>query len=98
MPAIEGEDRSGAVPVRKHDDRRVGDTDLLVPIAIDDVRGYGKIFRIERRELVCAVRELTQDAQLDVHPEASRREVVDLSDYVRRDDQGIVRRLDELGN
>lgn len=75
------------MPRRKNDERRVGSTDVLIAVPIDDRGRCSQIVGFDRREVVRPTTQFTQRLQLGVDTEPGGNQMVDFGHDVGRHDQ-----------
>lgn len=83
LTLIEREKVADAVPVREHDERCIGKTDLHVGKPADDTFGSGDVIRIERLQPIHAPPHLGEERAFGILAHARRKQVVELREHER---------------
>src|SRR4029450_5310843 len=92
---VERQQRARPVPPRDHDEGRISGADLLIAIAADDPRARPKVVRVELREVAGTTRELGEYLHLGIDADAGRDEIVEFGHNEGRDNQRLIRALDD---
>ena len=74
MALIQRQDALRTVGLGEHDERCVGESDLLIALVADEVASLREIRGVKRRQLPRAATELVQHGQLGSAPAAMRHQ------------------------
>lgn len=95
---VEGENLSYPMAVGQHDDRGVGESDLVIGVAGDDAPCDSEVLGVEGSELEAASGDLVQQCELPLDAPSREREVVGLGQHERGEEERWPARRQHRGN
>ena len=91
MSVVERQDTHRVEPFSEHDQRRIGDPDLLIGVLLHNGAAFPQITDAELCHVVRPRAELIENSQLSVDAESGRHQVVELGNHVGRNDKWFIR-------